>query len=334
MTDVLELRIEHGNVFASKLPDGLTVPWKPLSVQEYIEYDKLFSISEHPFAYLEDEIFRKCVLDQVLVQQMDKLKAGVVSTVVQGILAYSGPHSVEDLNVALNLARYETQGALHQIVQMICQGFPAYTPEQVYEMDFYTMMLRSAQAEAKLLSTGMIAEPLEIVSSQMEQQQAAKPQPVNLKDQYDRQRQVENVAPLKPPIAGDKPVRKMTPPPEAPSLQDPLGIRQNQVITKSDIMEHAQADGIENVEAEVKARETASTVFADYMEQMKDGGKIRIKTPEERLAEAKKREEQHKKDNLERRKKLIADMAEERKELLKVREKERERRRRKANRRR
>lgn len=321
MDDLLELRKVHGNVFVSRLPNGQDVPWRPLSIQEYIEYDKLLRLGVYPPAYIEDEVFRKCVLSQVLVDNIENLRAGLVRAVALDILVYSGPSTIDELNMFLNMNRNESGQVMHQLVSVVCQAFPAYKPEDVYGMNYETFGLRVAQAEEKLLRTGMLTEPLSFNAPDgaPKQQQPVKqpiPEPPkeNLRNQWKAQQAQE--------------AKKVAPP--VPATEEQV------IIKKADIIEHQSAmtgHDKDPVHHKKEAEETAA-IYSDYLEQLKSGEKLKIATPEERVAAAEKRQEETKKQLAEAKSKVLKDMAEERKELLKIREKERDRRRRRAGRKR
>jgi len=164
MHNPYEVRQKYGGVFITTFDDGLIVPWKPLDLGCFIQYSSDFNRSIIPFAYIEDEIFKKCVLDNTLIRQLPFLKAGIVSVVVQNIWQLSGPSSIEGFNEDLAIARDVINGdlkSLHSLVDIICMAYP-YKPEEVYDMKYETLMLRAAQAEQKLLTLGVIKESIDM----------------------------------------------------------------------------------------------------------------------------------------------------------------------------
>jgi hypothetical protein len=338
MASLLELREQHGNVFVSNLPDGQSIPWKPLTLGDYIQYDRLIKVGLYPAAYIENEIFKKCVLDPVLVDNIDQLRAGVVSTVSTAILSYSGPQSIDELTTLLNINRNEANQALHQLVSTVCQAFPAYKPEDVYDLEYNIFMLRVAQAEEKLMRAGLMTEPISIaVPGQDSEKKKKRPKPpqVDLKKRYED----EGIVPTREEYLEDKQekardrkaeLRKVempvTPPPTPPPTTE------RTVISKADIIEHQQVMSGHDVDpvAHKKAADETAKLYQDYLQELADGKELRIRTPEERKAAAEERSKEHKKKLLAQRDQLMKDMAKERKELLKVREKARERKRRRA----
>jgi hypothetical protein len=331
MDELLELRRIHGQVFVSKLPTGQNIPWRPLSIHEYIEYDKLLTLGEYPRAFIEDEIFRKCVLSEVLVENLEVLRAGLVQSVVRDIFAYSGPHTIHELEYFLNINRQQAGQVIHQLMSVICQAFPAYKPEDVYAMDYSTFMLRAAQAEEKLLRTGLITEPLTFTAPGEEApvqkaEPAPPPPPKNAEEVQERKKEnlreqwrIQQAQEIKE--------HALPPPPDT---------TEQVIIKKADIIEHqgAMSGHDQDVVHHKNAADETAAIYGDYLEQLKSGGELKIKTPEERMEAAKQREKETKQQLLEQKNKIVKDMAEERKKLLEIREKERERRRRRAGRKR
>lgn len=213
MKQLHEVREEYGGVYVTRFPDGLLVPWKPLSVGDYIKYthdhNRHFILSSR----LEDEIFRKCVVDDSLVRQLPFLKAGVITTVVLNIWQYSGPSDISSFNHDLDVARAilnaDGTRAIHDLVQVITLAFP-YKPEEVYEMEYETFLLRLAQSEKKLLELGAIKEPISMKDTSQEQKRpspldefikgeaAAKPK-VDAKKLWDQQ---QGLIPPDEPVKG------------------------------------------------------------------------------------------------------------------------------------
>lgn len=161
-----QVRQLTGSSFATIFDHGLTVPWKALSIGDFIKYTHDYARPTTVPAIIEDEIFKKCVIDEDIIRRMDYLPAGVTTTVTLNIWDFSGPTSIESFNQDLQNAReYLVAGGLkpiHELVHTIILAFP-YKPEEVYAMDYETFMIRLAQAEEKLLAMGMIKEPVSLV---------------------------------------------------------------------------------------------------------------------------------------------------------------------------
>ncbi len=297
------LRRLYGSVYVTALPDGRYIPWKPLSVKDFLEFETLRTMGNYTLGQLEDDVFYKCVLDPLVVEQMDQLKAGTVSTVAATILAASSPGSMDELNYSLHVNRELIQGAIHQIVSMVCQAFSGYTPDDVYEMDYATLMQRAALAEDKLLKTGIIPE--RIFFEQQEISQPPARTELDSKQLYNRYEQQQ------------RPVSK--PPPKSKAT----------VITTGDMLEaevaytgHERSDKILR---EAKMVDETTNIYGSYVEQMKKGEKVVIPSTEERkrAAQARARENEKKYKAALKSKSKVDDK--EWQELLKIREKARAR---------
>ncbi|MHA2063331.1 MAG: hypothetical protein ACXABY_03000 [Candidatus Thorarchaeota archaeon] len=269
MDRVLLLREQHGSVYATVLPDGQTIPWKPLPIGEYLQYEQLLEGQVYPRAILEDEIFKKCVLNQVLVSDIDKLRAGVVAAVVAGIMAHSGPPTPGHLQQMMDLSREAASSVLHELTALTCQAFPAYKPEDLYSLDYETFMLRAAQAERKLLNTGIIHEPITLEVRQPGEQQQRPPPPK---------------------------------PPPRNMARDWEKSQKKTVITQHDTMEQQAAliahEHVDQVITNKEMMKGVPAIYKDYAEKVKKGEKVEIKSEEERRADALARSERNKQRNL------------------------------------
>lgn len=261
MNSVYHREKNGGGIFVTTLPNGDEIPWRPLTMGEFIEYDNLIKSKKYPLAYIEDEIFRKCVLNEVLVKNLNKLNAGIISAVATNIISYSGPSSIDELNQHLNVNRSFAGEVLHMLVTYVCQAFPAYKLEDVYAMNYMTLMLRVAQSENKLLRTGAVAEPLTFINP--DQQVQAPPQ--------------TPVVATPPPVNMAKKFQQNTVPSQKQT-----------VITTNDVQEHTMAyTGHEKSDIELLEHQMVkdtTLIYKDYLQQAKDG-KITMKTPEQRKAE-------------------------------------------------
>lgn len=284
MDYLLYLRSRYGNVFATELPDGRVIPWRPLTVGEFMEYDGLLRTGQYPRAAIEDEVFTKCVLDEGVVKGIDSLRAGIVTTVTAAIFSVSGPHSPEEMNLIMNYNRMQADGVIPYVVSLICQAFPAYKPEDVYAMDYTTMMTRLAHAEHKLLRTGMISEPVSFHTIGQEPQAPQRPQPQ--KPKVDSSKLFEEYYARQ----GVKPPPPTKPPP-APKAKK----GQTTVITENDVAEHTTHytghEAEDRIILEAQMVDETSGIYDDYLEQMRKGEKVTIPSHEERMAAARKRME-------------------------------------------
>lgn len=339
---LLYLRQEYGDVFATQLPTGQTIPWRPLTAGEFLEYNVMFQAGQYPVAYIENEIFRKCVLDGAFVRSINKQKAGVIQTVVSCIMAFSGPQNVNDLNQHLNMARHMTSDAMHDLVSFVCQAFPSYKPEEVYAMDYKTLMLRAAQGERKMLGAGFIQEPLsfEAVNESAEDQAAAvEERQKRLEENQDMINKYYEQQGIKIPESvkqARKDMRERIIDHPAPPPVPEAKLGEQTIISTSDMAEHeAFMTGHEqDIVNKIRATGETAQFYTEYLDQLQEDGKLKMLTPEERKAAAEKRMEANKQKILERRKQAFEDAKKELPELLKVREEARRRKAKKAARRR
>ncbi len=155
-------------VYLSIIPDtDYSIPWIPLSIKEFIEYSTLIEKKSVPFVILENEIFSHCVIEQFYIDHIDKLPAGIISSVVEHIWQHSGPNEIDsfnnDLDIARNLITNGPSSVLHEMVSLITTAFP-YKPEEVYAMDYEVFLTRLIQAESKLMKNGLLTEPIQLLS--------------------------------------------------------------------------------------------------------------------------------------------------------------------------
>jgi hypothetical protein len=183
--DVSTLRSQQGKGYCTSVTGDLTIRWKPLSIEEFFHYDDAFRSGVIAPAVLEDEIFCSCVVDQEYVRDIDWLPAGTVDLVVQNILSFSGPASIDEFNDFLEVNRSLVNTPLHQMAPLILRAFPSYKLEDVYAMPYETFMFRLAQAEAFLLRLGIIQEPLSLVSDKKPKKRQLSPE--QLKQIWDQQ---------------------------------------------------------------------------------------------------------------------------------------------------
>lgn len=156
-------RRRYGSNWLTVFPDNLEIPWRQLTLQEFLDYDNLFRSSNYTAAEIEDEIFQLVVLESVFTENIDILPAGVVSTVAAQVLQVSGVDSPEQLSEDLHLARQQVQDFITSAVTLICSVFPAYKPEDVFNLKYDVFMVRLAMAEKRLLELGLIIEPLSVI---------------------------------------------------------------------------------------------------------------------------------------------------------------------------
>ena len=263
MKEIIQLRKTYGSVYLTILPDGRKIPWKPLSIKEFLEYESLRELNAYPIGCLEDEIFLKCVLDTTYTNNIDRLRAGLISTIVTNIMSVSGPTQLNELEAAMEGGRAMAQGIFNQFVKYICMAFPGYKPEDIYAMDYSTLMQRLALAEDKLLQSGMLNEKLTFTKPE-DKIPKTRPRPkLDSKKLYDIYEQSKQP--------------------------------QQTIISNKDMQEHSQIaysghEKIDKVLLEDKMVKETIQVYPEYLKQIKENnGKFAIPSEEERIRIAKAR---------------------------------------------
>lgn len=146
-----ELYGKHKNLYVFNTGRG-SIVFKALS------YDKTQTAKRICDAYpalapiVEEDIWDECVVECTIPEPINKMKAGLVSTIVRLILRLSNPKDLPEIKRDLQEARDNTMSIREEIVLKICQAFPAYKPEDVEAMEWRTQLKRLVQAE-KILGT-------------------------------------------------------------------------------------------------------------------------------------------------------------------------------------
>lgn len=293
------IRQRYGDAFVTILPDGRQVPWRPLTIGEYLKYNTQITTNAYPLGCIHDEIFKLCVLDKQLVSELPDLPAGIVTSVSISILNYGGPKNVNDLAEAFSYARASVQQIFPQIISTICWAFPSYTPDDLYKLDYYTLMERLALAESKLAKLGLLTQPIsfgtpEEVESKTPSKAPERPKPPKKEEVFEQLKvayQKENI-----------------PSTSIPRPKKNTNQTQQTIVSQADIQETKAAytnhERSDSEVLELKMVEESAGFYKDYLDQLKKDGKITIKTDEERKAEAflraKKNEEYIKKVDAQR----------------------------------
>ena len=101
------------------------------------------------------------MLDQ---KQIDLITKALKSQTGLQSLAASMANPIKQMMNYKAIARSVINGdlrSLHNLVDIICMAYP-YKPEEVYAMQYETLMLRAAQAEEKLMTLGVIKESIDM----------------------------------------------------------------------------------------------------------------------------------------------------------------------------
>ena len=199
------LREIYGAVYLITFPDGTDVPFRALSYGDFCYYNDMLTGGLTPPYLLEDELFKKCVTDQAVISNIHKQKAGTISTTVSAIMQVSGPADISEFNQVLALNREIAAKPINYLPTLICRAFPAYTPEDINDMPFETMLLRLAQAEQLLLAAQVLKEPIALFDAQPTPEPKQVPT-ADLKSAFDRSMQMQ-----KKPIPTQKPLNELSP---------------------------------------------------------------------------------------------------------------------------
>lgn len=162
MNTYLDAKCKYKHLYKFYAASGDEIVYRLLTWQEYLAYtgaiDSGFTVSSD----IEEEIFKKCVINDIYTDCMDHLLAGDVLTIVSLILTQSGPQNIDEIDVSLDEKREAVHSLNNQIISLICQAFPGYTPDTIEQMDWETIMERLALAESILISQNILQEPIQI----------------------------------------------------------------------------------------------------------------------------------------------------------------------------
>jgi hypothetical protein len=285
-----DYRQAYGSVFIVETLDGV-IPWIPLSLGDYFSYVRAIDKGNIAVGVIENEIFIKCVLDEVLVENIDKHKAGLVSSVVDTILRASAPQTTEEFEFLLDVGRGNINNILHQAINTIIQAFPGYTPDDLYALDVYVLMDRLALAERKLLENGFLKEPISLIDDKKKKKRKPKVDLTKLKQEFEREQEpLEEFNICERRKAGDtsgynKTVVEDETNLEPNSLTDEEG---NTMISLDQLTYGLDADPTSGSPEEKQMLQDARKIYGDYLEKMKKGQKVKIKPQDERVRDTEK----------------------------------------------
>lgn len=268
MRQVDAIRLRYGSVYCTIGNHDVVVPWKPLSIGRWLQVkkdlDRQLVVSE----IIENEVFKECVVDPYLVSNIDSLDAGLVEAVSVAIFLASGPKSLQDVNEQLEMKRMELSGVLHTLIDMINKAFPAIPMSDIYDMDYQTLMMRSAQAEKMLIHKGILAEPIFFSDVKLGQKEEKAPQVEGkkknveqFKQQYFEQQRIE----------GEK----------KPFRVSELERQAHALELKRD----EEKDMKEKWTPEAPGAGAVGEIYPDYLDQMRSGKPVKIKSLDERVKE-------------------------------------------------
>jgi len=188
----LESKMASTSLFRTEFPDSQYVVWSPLPWDQFKKFrDARHLLGNKVDLAIDESVYNKCVLFSSFdVESPDKLSeadqlvwredcrneqpAGVISTVVRAILKRSGSMSAEEVIAGIGQYREVVGNIEDQIIALICQAFPAYTPEQVESLDWSVILKRAAQAEV------ILGVPIELYDPEAERLEQIRQQKFSL----------------------------------------------------------------------------------------------------------------------------------------------------------
>lgn len=155
MIDLVEAKKRYRTVFGLELAGNLIYfrlpTWRENSI-----YKQVFSITPRLLGHLEDELFRSVCLDPQVVDRMNSLPAGVITTIVGLAIKLSGndllsPADADRINSDLNQIRTNLDNNPHEyLILTICKAFPSMTPREVEDLPYSEVLRMVVIAERKL----------------------------------------------------------------------------------------------------------------------------------------------------------------------------------------
>jgi len=164
--NLLEEAGKGHRTFSITFPSGERIPFRLLSWSDFTKYWQLSQKATVPNDIVEDAIFRKCCIDQICIDNIHEMRAGIITTVVGLIMQMSGPIDLSRFNTDMDIARSMVDTLDSQILMIICRAFPAYKPEEIGNMPWNDVLVRLAQAERILMRKvpPELTEPIRILN--------------------------------------------------------------------------------------------------------------------------------------------------------------------------
>lgn len=133
--DPLDIRLSNDLIYVLRFSDDGFVIWKPLIWNRYKRYRNIVVGNLEILHDIEDKIFDECVLEHNY-GDISLAPAGVVTTIAQLILYYSGFSSARHFDQILKSKRDIINSAEEQIPLLICRAFPGYKLSEIEDMTF------------------------------------------------------------------------------------------------------------------------------------------------------------------------------------------------------
>jgi hypothetical protein len=149
--DLHEALAEHKELYIFEL-EGDRVLFRPLNWEDYKNFSHLMMAYPLLQSDLEDSIWQVAVIEHNFPTGVELIEAGIVQTVAQLILYYSGCNfrsrsAIGRLNTSLTQAREEKDSVEGQIKLAICEAFPSYKPEELDQLTWSQLVERLAFSE-------------------------------------------------------------------------------------------------------------------------------------------------------------------------------------------
>ena len=181
MLHILEAKIDNEEVFSIELEDGISAIFHSMKLSEYTSYTEFINAYPNQKMDAEEFLFKRYVVQFVdknaglfyltdveeeglatCDELLDMVPAGVVSSLSWAILSTSAPHTTENLEEHLRMARYTQQQDLVGIIlSLIATTYHIDVNTLKKEKTWNEILSMFAQAESVL--TGQIPElPLEL----------------------------------------------------------------------------------------------------------------------------------------------------------------------------
>jgi len=154
LRELPRLKQQHGHIYAVKTSGGIfavrALNWKEFrTAREKVEREVLPEVEVAKMGLLWPE------------EIPEDAPAGVFHTLCLVIMNVSGFDNPATLDYGLAWAEQELEADVeHTLIMTICKAFPAYKPEDLYEMDFLDLMIRFKQAEMMLgMGPSQVVDP-------------------------------------------------------------------------------------------------------------------------------------------------------------------------------
>ena len=143
---ILDLIKKHKNLYVFSSPEGRAL-FSLLPIKDYYLIKRVAVEFPGLRLKIEEDIWRDCVIEQTFGGNPDNLPAGIVTTIAQVIMQKSCPTNIDKVGEDLDKARGKMGEMVRQLVLKVCEAFPNYSPEDVFNFDWETLIERVAESE-------------------------------------------------------------------------------------------------------------------------------------------------------------------------------------------